>query len=282
MTEKVIFNKFILRNLNNSLFNDNSTLNSTSTEKSFITEKFHYIWITFLLIHIVYFFFMVIKLNCFKKDVLQEVDENAQRRRINEECPICMDNIRNEVQLICSHSFCASCLLNYGKHTFNMINILCPMCRQQSKLLFANFEREGENKDLYDQILNYNHDFTQNNSTSLCFCIDILRLFIFYIRQIANCDNPRYRGHRACLCLVLLLIFIYLIVLFTHQFKNAFDIVEDVFYYFCLIFVIAEYFYRNFRNRTNSEYELYASESVDDLQIESNRNNNEEREDRRV
>jgi len=47
-----------------------------------------------------------------------------------------------------------------------------------------------------------------------------------------------------------------------HNFKDTIEIAEDVIYYCCLIFVVAEYFYRNFRNRTNNEFELYASNSI--------------------
>ncbi len=247
---------------------NNSTSNSTSDDEnnnstSFIAEYFHYIWIIFLLIHIIYFIYMLIKQNFYKKDLLQEVAESAQeRRKINEECAICMENIQNETQLICSHSFCAHCLINYGKHTFNMVDIQCPMCRQKSKILFANFMRNELNKEFYDLILSYNHQFTQHNYTSLCFCVDFVRLFFFYVKQVLNCNNPRFRVQRCFLITFILAAFIYLIVIYMHNFKDTIEIAEDVIYYCCLIFVVAEYFYRNFRNRTNNEFELYASNSI--------------------
>lgn len=285
--ENFLANALII-NLNNAITQNNqinktsniTTNNENKSSTSFIAEYFHYILILFLLIHVIYFIYMVIKQNFCKKDILQEVGENSQeRRKINEECAICMENIQNETQLICSHSFCAHCLINYGKHTFNMVNILCPMCRQKSKILFANFQRDEQNKEFYDLILSYNHEFTEHNYTSLCFCVDFVKLFFFYFKQISNFNNPRYRGQRACVILFLLVAFVYLIVIYTHNFKDAVEIVEDVFYYCCLIFVVAEYFYRNFRNRTNNEFEIYASNSVENVNDLSNLDanfNNEE------
>jgi hypothetical protein len=278
MNKAQIFDNSLTNNFNNST--ENNLFSNTTLEKQtrFIAEYFHYIWIIFLLIHVVFFVYMVIKLNFCKKDLLQEVGENSQeRRKINEECAICMENIENEVQLICSHSFCAHCMINYGKHTFNMVNIICPMCRQKSKILIANFERNESNKEFYDLILNYNHEFTQYNYTSLCFCVDFVKLFFFYIKQIANFNNPRYRAQRACVILFLLVVFVYLIVIYMHDLKNTFEIVEDIFYYCCLIFVIAEYFYRNFRNRTNNEFEIYNVNNIENNNLSNiNEENTEE------
>lgn len=216
---------------------------------------------------------MIIKINCFKKKVLQEgEEEEQQRRKINEDCAICIEKIHNEVQLICSHSFCAHCIINYGEHTFNMVDISCPICRGKSKILFANFERDDSNKDYYDKILNYNHEFTENNYTSLCFCVDLIKLFIYYMKQIANFNNPRYNSQRSCFCCLLMLIIIYFIMLFIHDFKNSFEVLEDIFYYICIIIAIAEYFYRNFRRRTNNEFEIYSGNSREINS--SNRNSN--------
>ena len=266
------FSRFLENNfLNNTVKNiTNSTDISDENILNIIFLKFHYIWILFILVHLFYFIFMIIKMNCCKKNLLHEEGEANERRRINDECAICIQNITNETQLICNHSFCAPCILNYGKHTFNLVDILCPICRGKSKILFANFERNEENKEYYDQILNYNHEFTQNNFTSLCFCIDFLRLFYYYMKQISNLDNPRYRSQRSCLFLICIIMLIYFILLFSHNFKNLFEIVEEIFYYLIFIFTIAEYFYRNFRQQTNAEYEIYGS---NENQSENNNDN---------
>ncbi len=104
------------------------------------------IYITVAL-HLIYLIFMIIKQNCFKNTI---AETHSDLRKINETCSICLENISLEVQLLCSHSYCANCIISYGKQRFDFNNIECPMCRKASKLLFCQFERTDENKDYYD------------------------------------------------------------------------------------------------------------------------------------
>jgi hypothetical protein len=47
------------------------------------------------------------------------------------ECPICIDNVKEPVQLrVCKHIFCKKCIINWICMCKN-INVTCPMCKKE-------------------------------------------------------------------------------------------------------------------------------------------------------
>lgn len=259
----------------------NSTfLNSTDVQSD--AEKpgpkfmsiFHIIIITVVGVHLLYLLYMLVYQWIRKRNLANKDGPESKIRKINETCSICLDDISWEVQLICSHSYCASCLIEYGKQRFSMVDILCPICRKESKFIFPQFERDTENKELYDQVINYNHEAAGDYKTSYVLIIDICRLSFYYLRQLVNVNNPRFARHRAIIILVLLICFIAIIMHFNWSNSDSMSAVEDLFYYIFLVIYLGAKFYRGFRAQTNSEF--YRINSVPDIQPEGVQDNSEE------
>ena len=249
----------------------------SNTDEFNIFSIIHIIIITIVIVHIIYLILMIIKINFFKnKDDLSEKERNL--KKINEICTICLEHITNEVQLLCSHSFCSTCIILYAKQRFSFINVECPYCRTCSKLMIVKYERTEENSKEYDEIVSYNHEFTSKMKTTFCFCIDTLRFFFFYTRQILDFSNPRYAKERCCLLLIMIIVFIIILYPILGAFNQVLVIIEDIFIYSVLIFMFAEFFYRSFRRRNEQDYENYVENSVNISQnssfnIENNQNN---------
>ena len=252
-------------NISNSTNYNQSNLEVNKTESTFtnleeynILTILHFFLIVMVAMHLIYFIYYLIKNNiCFRKSPSQSIEDNL--RKINDECSICLDNILNEVQLLCSHSFCASCIIDYGKQRWGFVNIQCPICRFESKLMVTQFERSEENKGLYDMIIAYNHDVTAAYSTSFCLCFDIFKFSFFYFRQISNFSNPRYRGHRKIIIL-LIIIFLFYVLYPAKYISDHLEIIEDILSYLFLIILCSENFYRRFRMETNNEFLLHRPE----------------------
>jgi hypothetical protein len=259
--------------------NNNNTYTSDSNKSNNITNFnlgnnteemiiywFHKFWIIFILLHLIYLIFVLIRKKYLNKNKqkLVEIGPNGETelRKINEDCAICINPIKDEVQLICSHSFCAKCIVDYGLHTHNMENIGCPICRKKTKILVSNFERNEENKKYYDIILNYNHSLTDKFSTTLCFCFDFFRFGKYYLSNILNANDIRFNQHRKFISLILMLVIIYGIIIFSNEVDHLIELIEEIFYYICLIVVIIDYCYRKFRIRNNSEYQAYINNNI--------------------
>ena len=49
------------------------------------------------------------------------------------ECPICLENIENNISTKCNHNFCLKCIINWIK-TDNkekvLFNAVCPVCKE--------------------------------------------------------------------------------------------------------------------------------------------------------
>lgn len=223
----------------------------------------HFSLISFVVIHLFYFIYILVKQNCrFSQEQPQKPDN---LRKINDQCSICLENILNEVQLLCSHSYCANCIIDYFKQRYSSSDVQCPICRAYSKLIFPQFERTEANKELYDYILQYNHETTANYSSTFCFCLDVFRLFQFYLRGLADSRNPRFNRHRKVAIIILLGIFLVVIWPFSDHISNFLELVEDLIFYLSLIFLCAEYFYRRFRSQTNQEFErILSNQSIEE------------------
>jgi hypothetical protein len=216
---------------------------------------FHVSLIMIVLIHLLYFIYMLIQQNLYRKKSTKQPTKPENLRKINESCTICLDDITHEVQLLCSHSYCGKCLIEYGKQRWNFVDIQCPMCRSESKLIFSQFERNEENKEIYDMVLNYNHEVTSQYPTSFCFCLDMLRFSLFYLRELTNFRNNRFSGRRTGFIIALLLVFFFVLFQLTIKFTTYLEFFEDLITYIFLIVLCSEYFYRTFRSQTNTEYD---------------------------
>lgn len=54
-------------------------------------------------------------------------------------CPICMDELKYEVEADCGHRFCCYCLVDYWAFKNFSKAIKCPFCRGKIKMLFQYF-----------------------------------------------------------------------------------------------------------------------------------------------
>lgn len=247
-----------------------STLESSST--FYLIMKI--LLILFILIHLAYFLFMIIRINYCNKDE----DEKKKIRKINEECSICLDKIKDEAQLLCSHSYCANCLLYYTKNNdFDNDKIKCPVCRVESKFIIPQFEENEENKELFGEIARYNNKVTSAHKTSFCLCFDFLKFSFLLMKKILNFRNPNYIAHRRILCTV---IFIFLFFVVYPLFKNGSkgstgEIIQDIIMYIFLILIIAEAFYRRIRRQNEqilrAQIQLVIEQQIaNELNIEGN------------
>jgi hypothetical protein len=229
----------------------------------------HFSLISLVVVHLLYFIYILFKQNCrFSASQAQKPDN---LRKINDQCSICLENIQNEVQLLCSHSYCGQCLVDYFKQRYNTSDVQCPICRAESKFIFSNFERTETNKELYDYILDYNHTTTSNYTSSFCFCLDVFRLCQIYLRSLADFSNPRFRRHRTIVILLLLVVFTIVLWPFSSKITSVLEMTEDVIFYLSLIFACAEYFYRRFRRQTNDEFErIHSRQNTEEENNQSN------------
>lgn len=240
-----------------------------------ILTLIHISLISMVAVHLFYFIYMLIKHNCCRTNtVLNQPEKPNNMRKINDECSICLESLKYEVQLLCSHSYCANCIIDYGKQRFDYYNIQCPICRRESKLMFAQFERDEQNKELYDQILTYNHEITSNYSTSFCFCLDMFRFSLYYLRQVSNFNNSRYARQRKIIIAIFLAVLIIVLYPLTLDFTSIGELIEDICFYLFLIIFVGEYFYRMFRRQTNAEFEHINSNHNSNSQANNSQINN--------
>lgn len=256
---------------------ESSVFVTSSTDEFNIFTILHIIIISVAIVHVIYLILMLIKLNCFSDDKHNE--QTKALKKINDTCTICLDELQNEVQLLCSHSYCAKCIILYAKQRFSFVNVKCPYCRVKSKLLIPKFEKTAETMDDYEEIVKYNHQLTSNMKTSLCFCIDTFRFFMFYSRQILDFNNPTYSGERCCFFSLIIIVLIVMVFPLLGDVSDWIVIIEDFVLYTGLVCIFAEMFYTRIRRRTNREFDLQQIESERQSRlsnphnVENNQNN---------
>ena len=222
-----------------------------------IVYYLHIILISFIALHILYFILILL----IQKRTSESVDAKTGLRKINEDCSFCMENISNEIQLFCSHSFCGKCMLAYVTHRFNGAKVICPMCRQTSKLIIVKFQEDETNKELYEQFAIYNNEVTAYYQTSLCLILDISKFTKFFIKQLFNTNNPDYGFHRCIISTIILIcIIIALIPLFNQGEWGEF--IMDITIYLVVIIIMSKIFYQSIRNITNYVIQRRNSQQV--------------------
>jgi hypothetical protein len=238
----------------NSTIKENNNISNTTTTTSNIFFIAKIAFIIFILSHLIYLIYALIKINCFNRDSVNNV------KKLNEECSICLDTCKNEVQLLCSHSFCGKCLTDFIHHEnllSSMDKIKCPYCRVESKFIVIQFEENNENKEYYDILQNYNDKVTAQHKTSLCLCVDIFKYSILMLKKILNLRDDRYLLHRKILTLVVLIIFLVsMIYVQNHVSGSTGEIIQDIIFYIVFILVIAEAVYRRIRRQNRAIFEL--------------------------
>jgi len=201
--------------------------------------------LTFVLVHIIYLVFMIIKINYCNKDE----QDKKKIRKLNDDCSICLESCHNEAQLLCSHSFCGQCLLNHYQQNFLNEKVKCPYCRAESKFIIPQFEENEENKEIMKEICKYNDQVTSMNKTSFCLCVDFLKFSFLYLKKILNLRNERYINHRRILFLVLTILILFLLypLVNSNSKGKATDIIKDIIFYLLCIIFIANALYRRIR-----------------------------------
>jgi len=212
--------------------------------------------LTFLvLIHLFYFIYMMILQNLYKKKIPDEIQKPKGLRKLNDSCSICLEDIRNEVQLLCSHSYCGKCIIEYGKRRWNFVDISCPICRSESKFIFSVFERNEDNKEIYDAVRKYNCEVNSNYPTSFCFCLDVVRLSLHYLKEFKNFSSARYTATNKRFIFFFLLIIFFLFYPLTFKFTSYLELFEDLITYIFLIVLCSEYFNRSSIDYAIAEYD---------------------------
>jgi len=91
------------------------------------------------------------KLNYCKNDekIIEKNVENKKKEEVSE-CPICLENIRNEFKLDCDHKFCKECI----ERVIDMDEIKCPMCRN------ITYIRINFNPNIFKFLIESNSFFT--------------------------------------------------------------------------------------------------------------------------
>ena len=100
----------------------------------------------------------------------EQAELRQQRRRnrnegLNQqelEWPIWIGELKDPVQLTCSHDFWGVWLMNVYDHTGQQIK--CPMCRTSVSVIFKEFEPNEENQELREKIKRYNRIYAENRS----------------------------------------------------------------------------------------------------------------------
>jgi hypothetical protein len=262
-------------------FDDASSAFIKSTTEEFnILTVIHIIIIAIAIIHVIYLILMLIKINCFSDKEISIDDHGKRLKKINDTCTICLDEIQNEVQLLCSHSFCAKCIISYAKQRFSFVDVKCPYCRVNSKLMIAKFEKNETNEEDFEEIINYNHQLTSRMKTSLCFCVDTFRFFMFYTKQILDFNNPAYANERCCFFVLMILIGFILVYPFLGGVSQWLVLIQDFCLYCGLVSIFAEMFYSRIRRATNRQFDLVRIEnerrSRNNTGNLENNNNNEQ------
>lgn len=255
--------RFLISNL--EIDRTTEKLKKNKTDSYSVSTIIQYIILSIAIIHCLYLILMLIKQNCFKKKT-----EDNVLKKINDTCCICMEEIKNEVQLLCSHSYCAECISEYARQRFSFINVCCPYCRTSSRLMIIKFELTDENRSHYEEILKYNNDFTSSWKTSLCLCVDTLRFFTYYTSQILDFNNQRYTQERGCLiCMMCCCLCVIIIPL--GKLNKWFDITIDIAFYMLLCCSFSELFFRNERRRNQANIDMI---NLNNSNINNNNNEN--------
>ena len=71
--------------------------------------------------------------------------EQTPNSNSQDDCPICMDQIKLCVETNCGHLYCSGCMLTNWNKTFGASPMTCPICRQNVTILLPVFTEHESN-----------------------------------------------------------------------------------------------------------------------------------------
>jgi hypothetical protein len=167
----------------NSLFESPKDISSFL---SFSYRRIDFFTKCIAVLHLVYFSLYLLKNHYDIHKFLQNVAKLKKNARdINQQCPICMETITDEVKLVCYHSFCARCIFDISNSKNNVIK--CPCCRKNSILFIIRFKLNTSNKFFYKFFKIQNKNTLKTFRTCACLCYNNLR------ENSKNISFPRRR-----------------------------------------------------------------------------------------
>ncbi len=129
---------------------------------AFVLDSFLFV----VSLHLLYFIIRNLK-NIEKHRKVNMIISDVINKKINETCSICLDFIQSETKLLCGHSFCGYCILEY-KLKQRRKKIICPNCRSKSPVLIITFNAEN-NPELFSRLTEANNHMKEFESKILLF-----------------------------------------------------------------------------------------------------------------
>jgi uncharacterized membrane protein YkvA (DUF1232 family) len=188
---------------------------------------------------------------CRKKSQFPE--KRASVRYNSDECPFCLEQIKNMVEISCGHAFCARCMSDYSKSKRGAL-LLCPVCRREFACIFKNYEHDIESPaaEVEEEINDYNIRYGGEQKK---FC-QLLKDFPFVFKSfLRNCCTPGMVGKSVCMILMIVCVMIYIVSpydLFPESVFGIFGYIDDISVLIYVIFFIGKIMLTViFRNRNN-------------------------------
>lgn len=218
---------------NSTDFNNNSSNQSFNNHIYSINDKFNIdffdliesVILIILLSHLIYLIFSLIKHNIINKEenllskLLKSTNYTGNKieiTKINDTCTICLDNIINEVLLLCNHAYCANCLIEFRKASYNNSLLVCPYCRKESDVVRIKFNKDitsnSKSNNDYDYLINYNKEYIIEHSVTYILAIDFYRYSLKKVKLFFDFGNLRYGPQRRILALFIILVSLTIII----------------------------------------------------------------------
>jgi len=144
------------------------------------------------------------------------------RRRTDDRCPICLDQLRFAVETNCGHTFCCTCITSYWEHGQWLAAMNCPVCRQEVRVLLSVFTHEedvsNEEPALRGKLREYNRRFSGEPRPIWDYILDFPVIVRHMIRNFFTVSGLVVML-RLRIVLYLLLVLIYII--------SPFDIIPE-------------------------------------------------------
>lgn len=104
---------------------------------------------------------------------------------MKDECPICLDEIINVVDLSCGHIYCKNCILQWKERGKD----ICPLCRERINYVMYN----NRKRTLIHLEYNICHLYIVEycNLVHIMFLFACVLLFLYYLEHNKD-DNENY------------------------------------------------------------------------------------------
>jgi len=214
-----------------------NTTQETASEDHIVGYVIAFITISIFTIILISTWFAPLFRSCCRK----KRETRALNKFITDECPMCLEQMKNEVEIRCGHSFCAKCMADYIRaHPSSVLT--CPMCRSSFLSIFINYELDAEKPTSNDQttIKEYNLLYGGEQKS---FC-NILRDFPMLMKVYAkHCCNRGMLCKSCCILTIIVLCAIYIISpydLIPEKIFGIFGYIDDFSVLIYLLFIIGK------------------------------------------